>query len=96
MDIEEILSLALFYYGKTMQETMIIEEMAELTKEICKNQRGRNNIEKITEEIADVFIMLQQALMIYNIEQKSVDEIVDKKLNRLQNMIDKEFGGRII
>lgn len=50
----------------------------------------------ITEEIADVFIMLQQALMIYNIEQKSVDEIVDKKLNRLQNMIDKEFGGRII
>ena len=31
-----------------------IEEMSELTKELCKNGRGQENTNHIAEEIADV------------------------------------------
>ena len=32
---------------------MVIEEMSELTKELCKDLRDRGNIENIADEIAD-------------------------------------------
>ena len=40
-------------YGARAQVMMVIEEMSELTKEICKHFRGRPNIEAMADEIAD-------------------------------------------
>ena len=45
---------------------MAIEEMSELAKELCKRCRGRDNVEAIAEEIADVEIMLQQMVMMFD------------------------------
>lgn len=56
MIYEEILEKALDTYGVEAQRQMCIEEMSELTKELCKNSRGRMNEEQIAEEIADVLI----------------------------------------
>lgn len=50
----EICRAALEAFGAEAQMVMAIEEMSELTKELCKHRRGRDNVEAIAEEIADV------------------------------------------
>lgn len=54
---------ALDTYGVQSQTMMVMEEMAELAKELSKNLRGANNKAQIAEEIADVQIMLDQMIM---------------------------------
>lgn len=56
---------ALADYGQKNQQSVAIEEMSELTKEIVKNWRGEDNLDHIAEEIADVEIMLEQLKLIY-------------------------------
>ena len=55
-----IFSRALEAYGYEAQEKMLLEEMSELQKEICKSWRGKDNSAAIAEEMADVSIMLDQ------------------------------------
>lgn len=74
-------------WGEHKQLTVAIEEMAELQKEICKHIRDRfSNTERITEEIADVRIMLEQIEQFFNIE-KEVEKTKEKKIERLNNRI---------
>ena len=53
-------AVALEAFGKEHQLIICMEEMAELTKELTKHLRGRDNIPQIAEEVADVEIMLEQ------------------------------------
>ena len=72
---------AIEFFGETSQKVMAIEEMSELTKELCKELRDRGNVENIADELADVEITLAQIKMIYKI-QNLVEEHKDMKLNR--------------
>ncbi len=56
---------ALEHYGPELQTTVLVEEMAELQKELCKYRRGRANYDHIAEEIADVSIMLDQMKLLF-------------------------------
>lgn len=76
-------------FGKDSQCKIAIEEMAELTKEICKNFRGSDNVDHIAEEIADVKIILMQLEIIFNCTDKVI-EWQDFKLRRLEQMIQKK------
>ena len=69
MEINEIYQQAIETYGKDAQLKMAIEEMAELTQAICKSFRGKDNLDNIIEEIADVEIMLAQLKIIFEISQ---------------------------
>lgn len=40
----EVLQRALDTYGSSMQIVVMMEEMSELQKELCKNLRGRGSI----------------------------------------------------
>lgn len=82
MNGKEILSAALETYGADMQTLMMMEETAELVKELCKHARGANNTDAIAEEIADVQIMLDQMMILHNCEN-DVKEWRMVKLNRL-------------
>lgn len=66
MTEKKIFEKAIATYGENAQKLMLIEEMSELAKEICKDFRGGENYEAIAGEIADVEIMLEQAKMIYD------------------------------
>ena len=60
-----------------------IEEMAELTKEICKTIRSAGYVaEGMYEEIADVMIMLHQLIVCTNSETEVNNHMV-YKINRL-------------
>lgn len=57
---EDVIQKAIDTYGKDAQLWMVIEEMSELSKEICKFKRGKDNFLEIADEMADVYIMLEQ------------------------------------
>ena len=80
-DENKIYQEALEFFGATSQKIMVIEEMSELTKELCKELRDRGNIENIADELADVEITLAQIKNIYGISE-SVEEHKDFKLRR--------------
>lgn len=73
---------ALDRWGVKAQLQMCIEEMSELTKELCKNFRGAENRDEIAEEIADVTIVLEQARLIFGINDQ-VCKQMDSKVRRL-------------
>ncbi len=82
-DQYKVIHRAIEQYGVDNQLKMVLEEMAELQKEICKNWRGRDNIDEIADECADVEIMLAQLKIIYGIESV-VPTHVNQKINRLK------------
>lgn len=87
-------------FGVDLQLAVAIEEMAELTKELCKAQRtifaartglgvGRiDNLDEIAEEIADVQIALEELEQLYGAKKK-VQKIRQQKLARLEMRIEK-------
>lgn len=78
-------------YGKEHQLIICMEEMAELTKELTKNLRGRRNLQDISEEVADVEIMLEQVKVIFDLKEE-VSEAKEAKLLRLQKRIIRDTG----
>ncbi len=85
------MKLLIDHYGHESQKMMLLEEMAELQKEICKEFRGELNKEAITEEVADVLIMLEQVQMMYDISDIKLLEITSEKLVRqLRRIVDEK------
>lgn len=77
-------------YGHESQKAMLFEEMAELQKEVCKDLRGKGDIQRIAEELADVNIMLQQIQLIYGITDEQVEQVVQDKIERTLDRIEGE------
>lgn len=91
MTPDELYKKAVEKWGVNAQINMLVEEMAELTKAICKlsredrpafNSMRKNSIE---EEIADVEIMLGQMRIIF--DSSNIDGYKNKKLQRLNNLV---------
>lgn len=83
-------------WGEDAQIKMCIEEMSELTKELCKNYRDGfkgtpEQIERICEEIADVQNMVDQMQFMFG--ESKVDEYREAKLERTKLRLD-EFRGK--
>lgn len=86
MDNTELITianiLAIKKYGIDNQTIVAIEELSELQKELCKFQRGIGNKEHITEEIADVILVVAQLITMFDC-QKEVEDWQLKKAKRL-------------
>ena len=81
-------------YGIKPQMLMVIEEMSELTKAICKFFRvpgyvepDADVIDSIAEETADVTIMLEQLRLILGINETACEHM-DEKVERLATRLD--------
>lgn len=81
------LKRAIEEYGTLTQIIVAIEEMAELTKELCKQLRGRDNMEEIAEEIADVEIVLAEQKMLFDCAEM-VKEFEAAKIRRLRERLE--------
>lgn len=90
-----LLSEAIKTFGVDHQLTIAIEEMSELTKEICKAKRRvkipLDEFERICEEMADVIIMIEQLKLIFK-NRSRVEEYVNRKLDRLGDTILTQQG----
>ena len=82
-----LLDRAITAYGAPAQMDMAVEEMAELTKALCKVKRvscaaeAKAVLENVVEEMADVQIMLDQLRIIFH---RSTEEVEEAKLERLK------------
>lgn len=85
-DRKKIYQAALRKWGADLQTMMAVEEMSELTKEICKIKRGKIDLDALADEIADVTIMLEQLREIYGLNDAVCDHM-DAKILRLQNRV---------
>lgn len=91
MNIDRLLIYhQLFLKYNQMQLVVAVEELSELQKEICKNLRGKNNIKELTEEIADVQIMLEQLKYFYEIDDVNVENVIEQKLKRTKERLLKK------
>lgn len=88
MNEYDILKKAIATYGEEAQTKMVLEEMSELQKEICKRWRGKDNIKAIAEEVADVEIVLGQLKLMLDIEDLVAD-YWDEKMARLKERLEK-------
>ena len=75
-------------YGQ-VQLLMVCEEMGELIQAISKMERldgedkGDKHKQHIIEEIADVYLMLDELMLYYHISLDDVKEVKHEKLKRL-------------
>lgn len=86
----EIFKSAVHWWGKEAQTDMMIEEMAELTKAILNERRGRDH--NIAEEMADVKIMLAQMEIIFQ-NAGEVEQKFREKVARLDRRLQERRGG---
>jgi NTP pyrophosphatase (non-canonical NTP hydrolase) len=91
---QKTLQKAINWYGADKQMLIAIEELSELQKAIVKyfrkpTEETRNDI---SEEIADVYVMLKQ-LEIMHKNDTDIQKNIDYKIKRLQERIRKEEKG---
>ena len=87
----EVYLEALRQYGRYMQMVVALEELSEIQKEICKNLRGKENLDHMAEEIADATIMLEQIRMMYYGMNGMVCQKMDEKIRRLAGNLKMEI-----
>ena len=83
----EVLQRALDTYGSALQIVVMMEEMSELQKELCKYLRSKYSPANIAEEIADVEIMLEQMKMLFCCAD-DVHDVRRRKVERLKERLD--------
>lgn len=86
-----------YYYGYDAQSNMLMEECAELIQAMNKHKRAIASgkgvceaIEQLTEEIADVELMIAQIKHMTGIENISINNIKCRKINRTRERIENE------
>jgi hypothetical protein len=68
------------------QIDMAIEESAEFILSLCHLRRGKNNIDDVISEIADIENMIGQIKAIYNITDEEVD---NERISKIKRAIKK-------
>lgn len=81
--MEDVYKEAIDTFGKKMQLLVAIEELGELMKEVIKALRGKEDIDHIAEEAADVEIMLEQLKLMYGIDTSKIKATKIERLKRL-------------
>ena len=88
MQVFDLLKKAVDKWGEGPQILMAIEETSELTTELCHYLRDRGNLDKISEEMADVELMLDQLKYIFN-NVGEIEQWKIKKYHRLRKRLEK-------
>ena len=86
MDLERIIK----HYSPDAQVVKATEELSELIAELSRDAIGDGNKISIVEEMADVLVMIEQLMIIYDIEPLEIDEVFNEKVNRTLNKIENE------
>lgn len=82
---DDVYEKAVNKFGKTPQLIMAMEEMSELIQALSKYIRKKGNVDNISEEIADVEIMIAQLKIIY----KNSSNVESWKRHKLIKLMDR-------
>ena len=85
--------MILNHYGQSKQEMQAVQELTEVILLLTArpDQRDSDYRAKLTEEIADAIVMIEQVKMMHNISDDDITENIVYKLRRTLDRIDKEL-----
>ena len=92
----EVMAQAIKHFGRYHQIVKAVEEMSELQKELCKNHLeigAMACVDDVSQEMADVEIMLEQLKMIFG-NRELVEDWKELKLTRLESKLTRGGGKR--
>ena len=78
------------YYGLKNQLKQLVEECSELSVEAMHYTREKGGTERISEEIVDVLIMIQQIIYLLMDDTEKLEKYADFKLDRQLGRIERE------
>ena len=84
---KKLLKKTLRARGSDRQIPKTIEEMAELTQELCKHLIG--NDANILEELADTKIMIEQMMLLFD-SNGDVSDWIEVKQGRMREWLDRQ------
>ena len=87
------LNLIIEHFGRLHQVVKLGEEVGELNKAILNFENGytRTNNE-ITEEIADVYLLLEQIKLMYGLDKNEIRTVMQMKTDRTIDKYNIEGG----
>ena len=89
IDEEKVKKIADFY-GLKNQLSQLAEECSELSVEALHYTRERGGTERISEEIVDVLIMINQIIHLLKNDTEKLEKYADFKLDRQLDRIERE------
>ena len=75
-------------FGDGIQSTICMEECAELIQAISKMKRGKDAYDNLVEEMADVYIILEQLQCIYSVANVEIQGWIKKKQDRQRKLLE--------
>lgn len=88
IDEEKVKQIADFY-GLKNQLKQLVEECSELSVEALHYIRERGGTERLSEEIVDVLIMIQQIIYLLRNDTEKLEKYADYKMDRQLGRIDR-------
>lgn len=85
METNQLLIDTINKFGEQSQILKAIEELGELQIELARYLNDKGDILKITEEMADTYIMINQLLLLF--PKENFDFFLNAKLNRLVDLV---------
>jgi len=87
--------IILEHHGGRSQKYKCAEELAELSTVLLQdaNQSGKIPLRSIEEEMADVYVMLEQMKILYDIADDEVEDIAIDKIARTIQRMGAEVAG---
>lgn len=79
--------------GEKTQIIKTCEEMSELQSALLHFCNGKDSVTHVTEEIADVLVMIEQLKIIFNIHDEELEDIMSYKILREKDRILGEIEG---
>ena len=89
IDEEKVKQIADFY-GLKNQLRQLAEECCELSVEALHYTRERGGTERLSEEIVDVLIMIQQIIYLLRNDTEKLEKYAEFKVNRQLDRIQRE------
>lgn len=81
----------LYNYGAYNQMLKCCEELSELETAILKHiNKDTNNTDEVLDEMADVYIMLEQMKNVFPFGENILNDRINYKLNRQMDRINEE------
>lgn len=85
------------YFGGDNQRRKLVEEIYEFLEAViiyehCKNEENENFLKmNVTEEMADVLLLLTEFIAEYGIEKDAIEDFIDAKLGRTEERIENGY-----
>lgn len=77
--MKDLVNYVINNFDQKNQDLILIEEMSELTKELLKKRREKDNWDELIEEMSHVYISLEVVKTLYGISDKDIQKQVDLK-----------------